>query len=336
MAILTTSGTYTYSQSVVQLLTAALRATQVIGESETATGAQLQNGLDAMSAMIKGWQGGGIHVWCEEECTLFLQTAQTLYSLGGSSTDNACLTSAYVQTQLAANAAASTSTISVNSTTGIASGNFIGIQLEAGTNFWTTVNGAPSGSNVTLAAPLPSAAVIGGFVWSYGTPLMRPLRVYGGRRLIYQPQSGTGAIETPMLMMARLDYQALPNKTTPGIVTQFFYDPQQGEGAYTQPTGQMNVWPAPSSVEFGMRFTAQRPIQDIASLANIPDFPVEWNAALKWNLAMELAPEYGTPTEQVSIIKDRAEHWYGLASSWDRESESLLFGVAMAPGYRRG
>ena len=336
MAILSTSGTYSYSASVINLLTASLRICQVIGESETANGAQLQNGMDAMAAMVKGWQAAGIHVWSEEECTLFLQTGQVLYSLGGSSTDNACLTSGYVQTSLSANASASASTIQVASTTGIANGNFVGIQLENSTNFWTTVNGAPSGSTVTLTAALPSAAVSGAFVFSYGTPLMRPLRVYGGRRCNFQATSSTGAIETPILMMARLDYEALPNKYTPGIVTQFFYDPQQGEGAYTMPTGQMNVWPSPSNNQFSMRFTAQRPLQDIASLANIPDFPVEWNAALKWNTALELVPEYGVPSEQAAIIKAQADKWYGLASSWDRESESLLFGVAMAPGYRRG
>lgn len=336
MAILTTSGTYTYSVSVVNLLSASLRLCQVIGESETATGDQLQNGMDAMAAMVKGWQASGIHVWAEEECTLFLQTGQVLYDLGGSSTDHACLTSAYVQTSLTANAAASATTITVDSITGISNGNFIGIQLDDSTNFWTTVSGAPSGSTVTLASALTGAASDGAFVFSYGTPLMRPLRVYGGRRYNFQPVSGTGAIETPILMMARLDYQALPNKYTSGIVTQFFYDPQQGEGAYTSPTGQMNVWPSPSNNQFSMRFTAQRPLQDIASLANIPDFPVEWNAALKWNLALELVPEYGVPNEQAQVIKEQAAKWYGLASSWDRESESLLFGVAMAPGYRRG
>ena len=336
MPILTTSGTYTYSASVVNLLTASLRLCQVIGESETATGDQLQNGLDAMSAMCKGWQASGIHVWTEEECTLFLQTGQVLYSLGGSSTDHACLTSGYVQTALSADATASATTITVDSVTGIANGYQIGIQVDAGTNFWTTVSGAPSGTTVTLADALPSVATAGAFVFSYGTPLMRPLRVYGGRRYIYQPVSGTGAIETPILMMARLDYEALPNRYTSGIVTQFFYDPQQGEGAYTSPTGQMNVWPSPSNNQFAMRFTAQRPIQDISSLANLPDFPVEWNAALKWNLALELVPEYGVPAEQAAIIEKQAGKWYGLASSWDRESESLLFGVAMAPGYRRG
>ena len=39
----------------------------------------------------------------------------------------------------------------------VAGDNF-GIQLDAGTNFWTTVSGAPSGNVVTLAVPLPSQA----------------------------------------------------------------------------------------------------------------------------------------------------------------------------------
>ena len=59
-----------------------VRIAQVIGAEETATGAQLQNGLDAMAAMCKAWQASGIHVWCEEEGILFLQTGQTLYQIG--------------------------------------------------------------------------------------------------------------------------------------------------------------------------------------------------------------------------------------------------------------
>ena len=56
-APLVTSGTFSATQSVVTILNAALRNAQVIGAEETATGAQLQNGLDAMTAMCKAWQG---------------------------------------------------------------------------------------------------------------------------------------------------------------------------------------------------------------------------------------------------------------------------------------
>src|ERR1700689_1586399 len=177
MPVITTSGTFSATPSVINLLNAALRIAQVIGAEETATGAQLQNGLDAMAAMCKAWQASGIHVWCEEEGILFLQPGQTLYQIGAGSPDHVTLWDSLVQTSLIANAAASVTTIQVNSIAGINAGDSIGIQLNAGTNFWTTVNGAPSGSTVTLSVGLPSAANAGELVFDYTVPLYRPLRV---------------------------------------------------------------------------------------------------------------------------------------------------------------
>lgn len=331
MAVLTTSGTYTYSASVITLLTAALRQVQVIGEEETASGAQLQTGLDAMAAMCKGWQASGIHVWCEEEGILFLQPGQTQYKIGAGSPDHVTLFDSLLETSLTVTAATGAGSVTLDSVTGVASGDQIGIQLDAGTTFWTTVNGAPSGSIVTLTTVLPSQATSGALAFDYSTPLYRPLRVMGGRR--YNLFS---RIDISMNMWARLDYEAQPNKYTTGIPTAFFFDPQTGQGAYSQPVGLWNSWPTPQDNTNAARFTAQRPVQDIASLANIPDFPVEWNAALKWNLALELGPEYGCPAEQLTFIGSRAKYWYDMASAWDRESESVMFGVAWTPGARRG
>jgi len=340
MAAVQTSGSYSYSASVVTLLSAALRCAQVIAENETPTGDQLQSGLDAMSAMIKGWMATGIHVWTEEECILFPQANQCLYQLGPVSTDHAALYNDVAQTDLDLNAAASDTTITVASATGIANGDNICVQLDSGLNFWTTVDGAPSGQVITLTDALPSSAAADQLVFAYTTALMRPLKVYGGRRFTLSSLP-SARIDVPMNMWARLDYQNQPNKYSSGTITAFFYDPQtngSAGGVYAagQATGILNLWPNPSSNQFAFRFTAQRPIQDIANLSNLPDFPVEWNAAIKWNLALELAGEYGVPSDQSQVIMALAQKWYGIVQSWDRENESVLFGPAFQPGYRRG
>jgi len=331
MPIINTSGTFSATQSVIQILNAALRLTQVIGDEETATGSQLQSGLDAMTAMTKGWQASGIHVWCEEEAILFLQPGQTVYEIGAGSPDKCTLWQTLAQTTLIATAAPAATSISVHSIAGINAGDSVGIQLDAGTNFWTTVASTPSGSTVPLTAGLPSQATQGAIVFDYTTPLYRPLKVMGGRRYNY-----LSTIDLPINMWARLDYQNQPNKYTTGIPTAFFYDPQTGQGSYQQPVALMNMWPTPQDNTNAMRFTAQRPIQDVGTLANILDFPIEWNAALKWNTALEIGPEFGCPTEQMTIIKTQADRWYDMASRWDRESESIMFGVAFTPGQRRG
>lgn len=327
----TTSGTFTGSPSIITLLNASLRLAQVIGSEETATGAQLANTFDACKAMCKAWQASGIHVWCEEECILFLQKGQTQYNIGAGSTDHVTLYSDFVQTSLTSTAAGGATTLVVGSIANILAGDQIGVQLNSEVNYWTTVSGTPSGSSVPLTAALPSQASAGALVFDYTTPLYRPLRVMSGRRYNYLSK-----IDINMQMWSRLDYANQPNKYSTGTPTAFFFDPQTGQGQWSTPTGIWNSWPTPQDNTNAARFTAQRPIQDIGTLANIPDFPDEWDAAIKWNLALEIGPENGTPQEQLGIIEKQAERWYNMASQWDRESKSIRFGVASQRGYSRG
>lgn len=329
MAAPSTSGTFGYGQSAFKLISGALRLCGAIADEETPTSAMAENAMDTLNAMVKGWQASAIHVWAEEECILFLQPNQTQYQLGAGSPDNACLYRDYSQTTLVTTAPAAGSVVHLASVAGLNDGAFIGIQLDAGTNFWTTINGAPSGNAVALTNPLPSQATSGTISFSYATPLMRPLRVPEGRRFLYSSK-----IQTPLIVMSRLDYDYLPNPYNTGVITQYFYDPHMGDGAYTNAVAFMNVWPTPVDNTNAMRFVAQRPLQDFATLANIPDFPAEWLAALRWNLAVEVAPEYDVPADRFDRLKAQADMWFLRASMWDKEPESVLFGVAFEPAYR--
>ena len=98
----------------------------------------------------------------------------------------------------------------------------------------------------------------------------RPLKIPAARR--YQLSNG---IETPLIVTSRLDYGAMPNKASTGTVTQFFFDPQMT-------LAQFNVWPTPSDNTSAVKFTAQRPLQDLNIISNTFDFPQEWGAALAW------------------------------------------------------
>lgn len=329
MALAATSGTYGWTASVYKLICSALRLCGAIGDEELPTAAQAQNALDAMNAMVKGWQVSQIHVWCEEECILFPQPNQNQYRFGVTSTDNACLFTDLLQTKLTAQGASGAGSVTLASVASIQAGSHVGVQLDSGVNFWTTASGAPTGNVVPLTSPLPSSATSGAIGFSYVTPLVRPLRAPEGRRYLYSSQ-----IETPLIVLSRFDYDYLPNKFNTGTVTQMFYDPQTGSGSYSTPTSLMNLWPAPSDNTAGIRFVGQRPIQDFITLANIPDFPVEWTAALKWNLAVESAPEFDVPADRYDRLKAKADEWFLRASSWDREPEPILFGMAMQPGYR--
>ena len=73
----------------------------------------------------------------------------------------------YTYTTLTVAAASGATTIQVASIAGISSGDSIGVLLNGGGLFKTTVSGAPSGSTITLAAALTSAAYAGNGVYDY-------------------------------------------------------------------------------------------------------------------------------------------------------------------------
>lgn len=319
MGVPSTSGTYTFNQAAASIVDGALRKCGAIASGETPTAQEMSDALTALNALVKHWMASGIHVWAEADATLFLQPGQIQYQLGLGSPDHATL--AWTQLTVGTTAAGGATVIPMVSTAGVAVGDNIGICLDAGTIFWTTV-ATFSASSVTLAAALPSQASASEFAFDYTSALVRPLRVPGARRFIYQ-----GAIENPIIPMSRLDYASLPDKTNLGAVTQFFFDPQI-------PYALMNVWPAPQDYSAALKFTAQMPLQDFDTVANVPGFPQEWLLALTWNLAMEIMLEYDVAPPRAQMIAQRAAETLSQCRQWDREPEPVYFGMAWNPTKR--
>lgn len=311
---MTTSGTATFTQNRNQIINRAARLVGAIASGETPTANTTQDFSDALNAMVKSWQSSGIHLWTISEGVLFPQPNQAQYGLGGTTTDHA--TTTFTQTTLSAGASSGATSISVASVTGIANGYSIGVVLASGSVFWTTVNGAPSGTTVTLTSGLSGAANSAAVVLAYQTAIDRPLRIVSSRRFNY-----ASLIDTPMNpMLSRLDYRDLPNKLATGTPTQAFYDPQLG-------TGQLYIWPLLTNATDAVKFTWYRQIQDFNAAANTPDFPQEWINTLTFNLAYTMAPEFGVPTAQYGMIKEQAAMSLDLAMGFDKEPESVMFQV---------
>jgi hypothetical protein len=313
----TTSGTATFNMGRNQICIAALRKIGAIASGETPDAQTIQDCSDQLNMMVKALNATGLHIWTESEATLFLQPNQFQYTLGSGSSDN-CADTTYTSTTLSIAAAQGVTSVGVSSATGFAASYNVGIVLDSGSIFWTTQNGAASGTTINLNAALTGSASAGNAVYVYQSNIIRPLRVVSGRRFAFN-----GSIDTQMIMMSRIDYRNQPNKSSPGTITQFYYDPRGG--ANTQ--GQMWVWPAPSDVTSAFKFTWWRPVQDFTTSANIPDLPQEWLDALVWNLALKMAPEYDCSTTRYEMIKDQAASSLDNVSGWDREIESYLFGA---------
>lgn len=292
---MTTSGISTFTRNRDQIIAAAARKCGAIAAGETPDADLISDFAEALNAMVKQWQGTGIHIWRTTEATLFLQLDQVRYTLSSTSTDHA--TESFVETAIGADEASGQTALTVDSITGISSGDYVGVQLDDGTMHWTTVNGAPSGTTVTLTVALTDSAADGNLVVAYTTKLVRPLKVLSARRYNF-----SSLIDTPMVEMDRIEYQELPNKTVEGTVTGFFYDRRGGANA----SGLFYTWPETSAVDDAIKMTVARPIQDFNAAGDDPDLPQEWIQALISNLAVTMADEYDIPPVKYARLEKRA------------------------------
>lgn len=318
----TSSGVSNFSPNRNQIITRALRQCNAIQSGDVGGAQEISDASDALNALVAQWQATGLHLWAEMEAILFLQPGQISYGLGGSTTDNCCQDNSsanpteWVQATTTAAVNSGATVIPVSTTTGIAVGNNFGVTNINNGISWGVVQSISAGVSVTLTSGLPIAANSGAYCFAYASRIMRPLRILGMRRFYIQ-----SALETPMTAFSRLDYRDMPNKSSQGTVTNFFYDEQLN-------TGVVWIWPAPPDSLSACKFTFMRPLYDFTSAADLPDFPQEWVNALTWNLALELAPEYGVGPNRYSYIEKMAAKTLDVVQGFDREPESLAFGLS--------
>lgn len=336
------SGDYSYQPTCYQLIQGAARLVSAIQTGETLPDDEFSDMLFALNGMVTAWQASGIHVWCEEDATLFLQAGQTSYQIGSGSPDRCTTSNAWLQTYLTATAAANATAIAVAATAGssplggpalsVAVGDHVGVWLDSGVTYWTTVASIVSGTLNLNGTGLPSQASAGAQVVTYTSDLVRPLKMPSARRIQYGSPLGQQLIKTPMSIYARIDYANIPNPQagmtgSGGTPTGIFFDPQLGFAV-------ANIWPSPGNNQSAISMTVQRPLQDFLVQGNTADFPIEWSSALRFNLAVEIAPEYDVPAQRLEVIKTMAAEKYAMVSAWDREMESVYFGVEQFPAIR--
>lgn len=304
-----TSGSSDFNVNRTKIVKRALRILTVIEAGEEPSAEDSETAVEALDAMIKEWQADGAHLWKDEEATLFLTAGTSKYSLGTSG-DNAAVTS--VKTELAVAGSATDTTIDVDAITGLSSGDAIGIVLDDGTVQWTTINGAPAGATVTLTDALTGAAAIDNHVYAYTSKLPRPLKVTGARR---RDSAGT---DTPMTMWSRQEYFDTPNKTSTGVPTAFYYDPQLT-------TGEIHIWPAPDTANDRIMLTVQVPIEDMDDASNTADFPQEWLSTLAFGLAVELMYEYAVSPALADRVRIEAGNKKERLLGWDSAEAAVYF-----------
>lgn len=76
---------------------------------------------------------------------------------------------------------------------------------------------------------------------------------------------------------------------------------------------------------YEVHILTQRSIQDAGISTNNLDFPTEWLYALGWNLAAEIATDYGIEIERLSYIEQKAAKFLTEVEDFDTEYNSIYF-----------
>src|SRR3990167_2557520 len=101
-------------------------------------------------------------------------------------------------------------------------------------------------------------------------------------RVIDVRYRNTSSIDLPMEELTRQEYYDIPDKTSTGTPTSWYFDPQRA-------TNTLYFWPLFSSVSTEtFRVTYQRRYEDVDALSNDIDVPQEHLSVVGYNLASRL------------------------------------------------
>lgn len=293
------------------IITYGYRKIGVVAEDGTPSSAQYTHGAMLLNGIVKSWNVGlGMPLWALKTGYILPTTDTSSINVGPT---GGHATNTYVTTTLSANSATSDTTLDVTTVTGIANGYYIGVELDDGTMHWTTVNGAPSGNEVTIASGVASAAASGNRVYCYQTKINRPLRITKAFTRDVVSNS-----DTPVDMITSHEYMELGDKTVESYPTRMYYDPQLTNGI-------ANIWPRWSNLDRIIVFQYNRPLGDFDGSTDNPDFPQEWHLPIILELACLLAPDYGVDLNQQQLLRRQADKWIDMVANHDYEEGSIQF-----------
>lgn len=147
----------------------------------------------------------------------------------------------------------------------------------------------------------------------------RPLRISQVRCSV----DGSSQQVFEMKQMARDEYYRLPDRTTQGTPSNWFYDPNRGHGQGE--SGALYIWPTSDDSANEIQVTYEREIEDADSTANTIDIPSEWSKALVLALASDLAPHLGINLNEQTVVAARAKAELERALDFDRDTAPTYF-----------
>lgn len=309
-----TSSSTNFNQTRNEIIQDSFQLIGVYGVGRTISSEDQTFAENMLNKMVKAWSAQGIHLFAKQEGVLFLADETGDYNLSNASTSaRATKASDAVITELNGAAAASATSLTVDSTTDMTAADIIGIVLDDDVVHWTTIVSVDTSTTLTITSGLASAAADNSNVYTFTTRINRPLRISSMRRA---EGVGSNLTEIPMIQLSHQEYFDLPLKVSNGSPTHYYYDPQLE-------TGVVHLWQRPSDPETYIKFTYERILEDFDTSTDNPDFPQEWLEVLTYQLAVRLAPAFGKDQKLIATIAPLASTLLENILNWDTEATSI-------------
>lgn len=309
-----TSGIATFTLSRDDVIKASLRLLRELGAGAVPTIEDYENCNQALNIVLKSWQKKSIPLWKLEEIMFPLIPEQAVYPLGllGGQLVDAGVT---LQDGGSGGTDGSFTTpiLDYNNLTVTGTLDYI---VVGGTITEIAVSSGEGYSDPYIA-PTESAGLTGVLIDIY------PLGLYPSRPVRFRDawiRDVNTESDTPLIQVARQDYNQFGNKSQPGIPNQYWYDPKLD-------TGFLTVYTVPSDSHRDFHGIVQVPIQDMVTSIDTFDLPQEWFQAIKWGLADELSLEYGCPPDVRGEVAAKAARFLEDCFDFSVDEAPVYFSV---------
>jgi hypothetical protein len=311
-----TSGVYTFSVNSTDIIREAMLNIGKLGEAENPTSQEFTDCLRKLNMLAKQWMAKqdfapGLKMWKRRHGDLFLSTTTGKYNLGFTG-DHWTNTSFLAFTT--ATALAGATSISVPNAN-ITVGDQVGIVLDSGVLYWTTVSTKVSTTGITIpVSGLPTQASSGSEVFNYTTQAQRPEII---ETVVLRDSTYS---DIPMKAITLQDYDMLSYKVQPGAQsdpTYYYYEAQLTNGVL-----YLDV-PGAADTSKHLHISYMEPVQDFVNTTDTPDYPQRWYMALTWGLTKQIAPMFNLPFSK--DMQDNLNDALAIAREPDSDVNNIYF-----------
>lgn len=313
---MTTSSSYAFTVNRDEIIRDAMLNIGKLDEIEVPSAQDITDCNLKLNMIVKQFMGKsdflpGLKVFKRKWGYLFLNNSTNRYLVGPAGVG---WTNEFVRPLTTVTAATGAPSITVNSATGIVTGYHIGITLDSGTLFWTTVSGVV-GLVVSLTNVLTSQSASGAQVYCYQTIAQQPLSI---ETVVLRDDNNEDSMIR--IMRSVSDYANLTSKTDVLNIsdpTAIYYEFQLTNSYLYTDCG------ASQDVTKYLVMSYMEPTQDMLNPQDNFDYPQEWFLPLSWALSKQIAPMYNMPWTQVMESNYQAS--LSVAGHKDAEVCTLYF-----------